>query len=203
MHPAPAFAWNDAPAMLAFVAATSWARLFAPTPAGLRVVHAPVAVTASGAIRFHIAKANAMAPHLDGSAVLAVIEGPHAYVSGDWMPDRASAVPSWNYVAVECEGVATVLDRADLVALLDDLARVLEPGVGQSWTRSGLDPLRFAAMLDAITGYELAVTDVRGTRKLSQNKPAATIAGVLAGMEARGEFATAAAMRSVRGAERT
>ena len=31
---------------------------------------------------------------------------------------------------------------------------------------------RFEAMLKAIVGYELAIEELRGTRKLGQNKPA-------------------------------
>jgi len=30
---------------------------------------------------------------------------------------------------------------------------------------------RFEAMLNAITGYELSIEDLRGTRKLGQHKP--------------------------------
>jgi predicted FMN-binding regulatory protein PaiB len=41
---------------------------------------------------------------------------------------------------------------------------------------------RFEAMLNAIAGYELAIEDLRGTRKLGQNKPG-RIAAAADGLE--------------------
>lgn len=198
MHPSPAFAWTDETEMLAFVAAIAWARVFAATPAGLRVAHVPVVVTAEGALRFHLARANAMTPHLSGGHALAVIEGPSAYLSGNWYAPELGAAPTWNYVAVELEGAITALDREGTAANVEDLARILEPRVAEDWTPARLDPRRYEAMLSAIAGFELAVTAMRGTRKLSQNKPVGEIARVLAGLEANDDLAMATAMRQLR-----
>lgn len=198
MHPAKAFRWEDEAAMLAFVGSAGFARLFAQIPAGPRVAHAPVLVTAEGRLRFHLANANALTPHLDGLTALAVAEGPNAYVSADWYTDVRDAVPTWNYVAVEAEGPVTRLSRAELIDLLDLSAATFEPRVGQRWTRAKMEPARFEAMLNAITGFELTVTALRGTAKLSQNKAGAEVEGVLAGLD-RTAPSLASAARSVRG----
>ncbi len=198
MHPGTVFAWDDAPAMLAFVGAAAFARIIAATPDGLCVAHAPVIVTADGALRFHVANANALTPHLDSHDVLALIEGPNAYISANWYSDVRGAVPTWNYVSVECEGRTTRLDRDALVAQLDALAEVLEPRVGGNWTRAKMDPRRFDAMLDTITGFELRIGSLRGTRKLSQNKSEMEFARVLKGVEATAGPQMAAAMRASR-----
>ena len=58
-----------------------------------------------------------------------------------------------------------------------------------------MDPAKFDAMRRAIRGFEVEVTAVRVTRKLSQNKPAADKAGVVAGLVATGNRALAEAMR--------
>lgn len=197
MHPGGAFAWHDAQAMLAFVAETAFARIIANTPDGLRIAHTPVVVTDDGALRFHLANANALAPHLPGRPALVVVEGPNAYLSANWYRDVRGAVPTWNYVAVECEGRVRRLDGDALVALLDDLARLMEPRVGEDWTRSKMEPRRFEAMLDAITAYELRIEALRGTHKLSQNKSGTELAGVLQGFEASGRRDMAAAIRDV------
>ena len=197
MHPATAFRWVDDAAMLAFVGAVGFARLFLTTPAGPRVGHAPVVVVGD-ALRFHLANANALTLHLGGATALLLAEGPNAYLSANWYADVGGAVPSWNYVAVEAEGPVRALDRADLVDLLDRAAATLEPRVGEDWSRAKMEPRRFDAMLGAITAFELTPTVWRGTVKLSQNKSDAEAARVVAGMERAGAVAMAAAMRAAR-----
>ena len=82
MHPSEAFHWTDETDLLDFVAATGWARIFLTTPEGPRVAHAPLIVDrATGTLRFHIARRNAIHDSLDGATALALLEGPHAYVS--------------------------------------------------------------------------------------------------------------------------
>ena len=197
MHPNRSFRWEDEAAMLAMVGATAFTRIFAMTPAGPRVAHVPVLVTEGPALRFHLANGNALVSALDGSVVLALTEGPNAYVSANWYRDVRGAVPTWNYVAVECEGPVRRLDRPDLIALLDALSGDLEPRVGENWTRAKMDPKRFEAMLGAITAFELRIDDLRGTKKVSQNKPDDEVAGVLNGMDRTAE-SMAAAIRADR-----
>ncbi len=197
MHPAAAFRWNDDAAMLSFVGATAFARIFATTPDGPRVAHAP-AIVVDGRIRFHLANANALTGRLDGMTALLLVEGPNAYLSANWYSDVRSTVPSWNYVAVECEGPVRRLDRPALVDLLDRAAATLEPRVREDWTRDKMEPARFEAMLNAITAFELTPAIWRGTTKLSQNKPASEAERLIAGMERAGATAMAQAMREVR-----
>ena len=202
MHPAPAFRWTDQATMLDTVRAAPFARLFAQTPDGPRVAHVPMlATTTDGGgvvLRFHLANANALRPHLPHVTALAVFDGPDGYLSANWYADVRGNVPTWNYLAVECEGTARAMVREDLITLVDDLSAALEPSVGENWTRAKMEPARFEAMLGAITGFHLTVTALRGTRKVSQNKPDGEAARVLAGMEGVGATAIAAAMRAAR-----
>ena len=197
MHPAAAFRWADDAAMLAFVGATGFARIFLTTPDGPRVAHAP-AIVVGDRLRFHLANANALTTHLDGAVALLLAEGPNAYLSANWYTDVRGAVPSWNYVAVECEGPVRRLDRAALIDLLDRAAETLEPRVGENWTRAKMEPARFEAMTRAITAFELTPAQWRGTTKLSQNKPAAEAARLIDGMARNGATAMAAAMQAAR-----
>ena len=194
MHPNRIFRWEDEAAMLAMVGATAFSRIFATTPAGPRVAHVPVRVADGPALRFHLANGNALASALDGAVALALTEGPNAYVSANWYTDVRGAVPTWNYVAVECEGRVRTLDRPELIDLLDALSGDLEPRVGENWTRAKMEPKRFDAMLGAITGFELRIDDLRGTKKLSQNKSGTELSGVLDGMD-RTALAMADAIR--------
>jgi len=196
VHPAPLFRWEDRAAALAFVAEVSFAHLFLQTPDGPRVAHVPVMVDGER-LRFHLANGNALTPHLDGATALASVAGPNAYVSPSWYV-RTSRVPTWNYVAVECEGPVRRLAPDELVALLDSSAATHEARVGERWTRAKMAPGRFEAMCRAITGFELTVATVRATRKLSQDSDAADIAGAATGVATTGDPAAAALMRSLR-----
>jgi transcriptional regulator len=182
MHPSPAFRMADTAAMRAFVAGRGFAHIFCATPDGPMVAHAPVVVEGD-AIRFHLARTNRLARHLDGATALASIAGPDAYISPDWY-GTADQVPTWNYVAVEAQGPVRRLDRTELVAQLDALSAAHEATLAPKplWTREKMTPGRFEAMLPALAGFELRVTAWRGTAKLSQNKSAAERAGMAAGL---------------------
>ncbi len=193
MHPNPAFRPDQA-VLLDQAAAIGFAHLFVATPAGPMVAHAPV--TRHGdRLRFHLARANRLHPHLHGAAVLASLAGPEGYVSPNWYIRPGNQVPTWNYVAVEVEGVARGVPEADLLDHLDVLADTHEPRP-DPWTRAKTDPAAIAAMLRAIEGFELEVAAIRGTTKLSQNKSEADRAGVVAGLLAQGHGALASAMRA-------
>lgn len=161
------------------------------------VVHAPV-TRHGGALRFHVARANRIARHLDGTAVLLSLVEPHGYISPNWYERPGDQVPTWNYVAIEIDGVAAVIGEAALVEQLDALAAAHEPRVNPAapWTRAKMDDAVFRRMLRGITGFAVTVGAVRATTKLSQNKGATDRAGVIAGLAAGGNVALAEAVRA-------
>jgi transcriptional regulator len=180
--------------MLAEAAMLGWARFFVTTPAGPRVAHSAVLLDAGRRrLRFHLANKNDAIAGLTAGPVLALFEGPHAYVSASWYPAPAVNVPTWNYLAIECTGTVAPLDRAALVELLDSLAAAHEDPGG--WSRAMMEPSRFEAMLGAITAYEMTIETIRGTRKLSQNKSSADQAALADGLERSGAIEMAALMR--------
>lgn len=195
MHPNRAFRNGDDDSLLAELADIAFTRIFAMTPDGPRVAHAPVLRSGPRALRFHLANANALTTTLDGATALMLAEGPRGYISANWYEDVQGAVPTWAYIAIEAEGRVARLDRAALVDLLDGLAATLEPRVGENWTRAKMAEPRFEAMLGAITAFELTVEAVRGTHKLSQNRPAAVIETLADRAASAGNAEIADAMR--------
>lgn len=185
MHPSPAFRSGAAEAdLLARAERIGFAHVFAVTPAGPMVVHAPVTLHGA-ALRFHVARANRIAPHLDGAAVLVSLAEIDGYVSANWYAPPGDQVPTWNFVTIECDGIARAIDDAALTEQLDRLAAVNEPR-DNPWTRAKMDAGVFARMLTGIRGFEVTVTALRETTKLSQNKTAADRAGVIAGFRRSG-----------------
>jgi transcriptional regulator len=180
MHPNRTFAWEDREAMLALVADIAFCTICVDGPA---LVHAPVIVAGPERLRFHVARSNQAAPALDGARAIVSCLGPDAYVSPDWYGTQ-DQVPTWNYLAIEAEGPLRQLDDAELARLLDELSAAHEARLAPKplWTRAKMSPGRFEAMLKAIIGYELTIEDLRGTRKLGQNKQDAERRGAADGL---------------------
>ncbi|HVI99123.1 MAG TPA: FMN-binding negative transcriptional regulator [Sphingomonas sp.] len=196
MHPSQAFRWEDRAAMRAFVEEVAFGALFAATPDGPRVTHLP-ATWDGDDLTFHVSRGNALARHLDGATALFVVDGPDAYVSPDWYGLDADQVPTWNYVAVELEGVVTALDRDELIAQLDTLAAVHEAHLAPKpvWTRDKMEPSAFEALLRGIKGFRLRIQAWRSTAKLNQNKPESARLAAADALEAQGRRAIAHWMR--------
>jgi len=137
--------------------------------------HVPVLVDgdpAAGAlkIRGHVARAN---PHwkqlANGSPVLVMFHGPHAYVSPSWYADTQS-VPTWNYAVVHAHGRAALLAPADLRTLLQDLVEAHERASAQPWRFDSVPADTIDRLLGAIVGFEIVVERLEGKLKLSQNQ---------------------------------
>lgn len=201
MHPNSAFRPQQGDLAELLVREIGFAAIFAATPDGPRVAHAPVVLSDDAAtLQFHLARGNALTRHLDGATALAVVQGPDAYVSASWY-EAADQVPTWNYVAVEMEGTVSKMDDAALIAQLDTLSAIHEARVGANppWTRGKMNPALFSKMTGAIVGFEMRITAWRPTIKLSQNKSADERERVAVGIEATGHGALAQLMRHLGG----
>jgi transcriptional regulator len=198
VHPDPRFRINDEAVMRAVVLREGMVHLFAATPAGPMVAHVPVTMTDEGHFRFHLARSNRIAPHLNGARVLASVMGPHGYISPDWYADGRNQVPTWNYITVEIDGTVVELDRDALIEQIETLADHYEAKLAPkpAWTIAAVDPVLRDKMLDALCVFELGVEAIRGTAKLNQNKSDADRAGVRAGLNAQNNPALAAMMVS-------
>ena len=117
---------------------------------------------------------------------LAIFAGPDAYVSPNWYATKAETgkvVPTWNYEVVHAAGELVVHDDA---AWVGDLVRRLterhEAGQERPWSVDDAPADFVAAQLRAIVGIELRITRLEGKRKLSQNRSAADVRGVIAAL---------------------
>jgi transcriptional regulator len=198
VHPNGAFRWEDRDAMRGFAAEIGFGMLFLTTPDGPRVAHAPFVFLDASRIAFHLARGNAIAKYLDRAEALFVVNGPDGYISPDWygIDDQ---VPTWNYVALEMQGVARKMDEAALTAQADALSELNEKRLAPKpiWTRDKMPDGLFDKMLRGITGFELEITAWRSTVKLGQNKSVEVRMAAADGAEAAGNRAIAHLMRNV------
>ena len=194
------FRVDDREALERFVEANAFGTLVSAGAAGLSASHIPFLSRrgADGRLRLlgHVARANAHWQELEAAGeVLAIFEGPHAYVSPTWYANHP-AVPTWNYAVVHARGRARLLPPAELPGLLDRLSRAYEDGRASPWRMEALPPDFSAKLLEAIVGFEIAVERLEGKFKLSQNRRPEDIEGVAAALEAEGQGPLAALMRA-------
>jgi len=162
---------NDKERLLEFMRRFSFAVVVSVSEGRPVATHLPLTVKVEGdlvLLRGHFAKANPQWRDIEGSEVLAVFNGPHAYVSPRHY-DAFESVPTWNYLAVHAYGEARVSrDPAANEVLLYELIGANEPGYRDRWEQL---PERYReGMLRGIVGFELRVTRLEGKAKLSQNK---------------------------------
>jgi transcriptional regulator len=153
-------------------------------------------------LRGHLARNNDHWRTADGAAGLVIVRGPDAYVSPSWYATKAEhgrVVPTWNYVTAHVHGVLTVHDDPAWVAdLVRELTDRHEAGRAAPWSVDDAPPKFFAGQLRAIVGVELAISRIEAKFKLSQNRPAADVDGVVAGLRAEGDTASATAVATHR-----
>ena len=140
-----------------------------------------------GTLRGHLARPNPQWRDAGGDLeALAILDGPDAYVSPALYEEKrltGKVVPTWNYVTVLAHG--TLVARPEPEWLLAHVRRLVErheAGRDEPWSIDDAPAGYVETMVRAIVGLELRITRLEAKRKLSQNRSAADIAGVIAGL---------------------
>lgn len=135
----------------------------------------------------------------DGQPVLAVFHGPQTYVSPGWYPSKqehGKVVPTWNYAVVHVRGRLQVRRDGDwLMRHLSSLTDQQEAGRSAPWAVSDAPAPFLQRQFRGIFGIEIDIEQVEGVVKMSQNKNTADHSGVLAGLEAQGDWEVADLVR--------
>ena len=148
-------------------------------------------------VRAHVARANPIWRAAPCPAML-IVSPDDAYVSPGFYPSKRrdpKVVPTWNYELVHVHGTLQARpDPAWLEALVRELTVRNEATMAEPWAVDDAPADFIERMLRAIVGIELEVTRVEAKRKLSQNRSAEDVAGVVAGL-AGGDDRSAAVAR--------
>jgi transcriptional regulator len=185
------------------------ADLVTVTPSGLVAtmlpfVYVPPAAGTDGlgALHGHLARNNEQWRLGSAGEALAIVRGPNAYISPGWYASKAEhgrVVPTWNYVTAHVYGELVVRD--DAVWTEDLVRRLTAKHEGQRerpWSVDDAPRSFIEGQLRAIVGIELQITRVEAKAKLSQNRPAVDVDGVIAGLRERGDSVSADAVEQAR-----
>jgi transcriptional regulator len=193
MYIPPSFAERDVPVLHAFIEAHPLGALVTASSSGLFATHLPMVLDrtrgAHGTLQGHIARAN---PHHElageSSEALVLFTGADSYVTPSLYPSKAKdgkVVPTWNYIAVHAHGTLRfVREPTALRRHLEQLTAQHESARPRPWSIADTPDGYVDKLLGAIVGVEIEITRLDGKWKMSQNRPADDIEGVIEGLGA-------------------
>ena len=204
MYQPPIFREDRTDVMQALMREHIFATLVSSTRGALAADHLPLMLHAEpgklGVLRGHLAIANPLARRFrsdddqandeQGCDVLAIFQGPQAYVTPSWYASKAEhgkVVPTWNYAVVHAHGV--LRPHREPRWLMDHLSALTQHNEGQRsepWAVSDAPPAYLDRQFKGILGIEIEITALEGKWKVSQNKNEHDRNGVAAGLAAEG-----------------
>jgi transcriptional regulator len=204
MYQPPHFIENHLPTLHALIAAHPLGLLISSDASGLQANPLPFLLDEhageKGRLRAHLARANPQWQHLQaGAQALVVFQGENAYVTPSWYVSKREhgrVVPTWNYVMVQVRGSVTVHESPDwLLPQITALTEAHEGGRAGPWAVSDAPEPYIAAQMRGIVGIEIAIEEIAGKWKVSQNRSAADQEGVAQGYDAEGKTGMASLVR--------
>ncbi|AHG21767.1 transcriptional regulator [Chania multitudinisentens RB-25] len=193
MYQPSSFREDDFATQLALVQANPLGLLISHGAQGMLADPVPFLVHADEqgevTLRAHMARAN---PHWRAlqrmPECLVVFQGVEGYISPNWYATKLQSgkvVPTWNYTMVQMWGKPMVTeDPLWLQHQLAALTALNEGNQPQPWRIDEAPANYIASQMKAIVGIEIVVTRREGKWKMSQNRNAADISGVIAGLRA-------------------
>ena len=122
----------------------------------------------NGTLKGHFARVNPQWRQIpEGSEVLCIFNGPHAYVSSSWYQEEE--VPTWNYMAVHVRGIYRRQNAEELWASLHRLVDKYETDSRDPVSLHNLSPSTLR-QVKGIVGFEIAITRIEAAYKLSQGR---------------------------------
>jgi transcriptional regulator len=169
-------------------------------PLGLLVTHSASGLIANaipfqidpeagekGVLRCHVARANTQWKEIGtGADALVVFQGAQHYVHPGWYETKretGKVVPTWNYTMVQVRGHARVMDDgAWLAKQIRDLTEMMEGAYPKPWAVDDAPVPFIEAQMRGIVGIEIAISEITGKWKVSQNRSDADREGVIEGL---------------------
>jgi len=121
-------------------------------------------------IMAHIARANPEWQTFESVKVLAIFQGPHAYISPS-LYDGERNVPTWDYTAIHAYGKAHIVDDdAEAVSIVRRLTKRMEIERANPWNVETLSQDYLQTMVRGIVAFRIDVERIEAQFKLSQNR---------------------------------
>lgn len=161
--------------------------------------HIPIILSEDGnTLTGHVARGNIQWKYIESNPdVLVIFTGPHAYVSSSWYDHEN--VPTWNYIAVHVFGKIKIVEGAVLLESLKKLVHRYEKESSHPVSVETMSHKFLDTEIRGIVGFEIAITKIEASYKLSQNRDEENHDRIIHALEQRkddGSAKIAAAMKS-------
>lgn len=158
----------------------------------LLATHIPMHLSEDGEkLSGHVSKANPQWKDFASSKeVLAVFNGPHAYISSSWYDHEN--VPTWNYIAAHVYGAINIIEGEALYNSLKKLVDKYEAHSEKPISMETMSQSYIEKSIHGVVGFEIAITSMEATYKLSQNRDRKNYEEVIHQLEKRGDSASLA-----------
>jgi len=175
--------------------------LVTATPDGLRSTMLPMVwIEADNILLGHMARKNDHWKQPVVGEAMAIMRGTDGYITPSWYEakrEHGRVVPTWNYITAHVYGELVIHDDPAFVernvrALVDKHEADRDP----AWAVDDAPEAYIDGQLKAIVGVELRISRISAKWKLSQNRSAADIEGVVEGLGEEGRTDMAKAVKS-------
>lgn len=198
MRRTPEYLLEDDEEIARLVRENPWATFVSVGPQGLVASHYPVLLDEEATqltILSHFGRPDEVAHDLGRRELLVIVAGPHGYVSPSWYPPGA-VIPTWNHVTAHLYGTPEILSEEENLAVLRRLVDVMERPVPEPRALDD-DEDHTRRVARGTVGLRMVVDRVDARRKLSQDKPEAVRASVVAHLQAPGPYSSPALAREM------
>lgn len=198
MRHTPKHAVTDASVVRRLVEENPWATLVSHSEGELVASHYPVLLDDRSdelALLTHIGRPDDRLHGLARDAgsdsgagsgeMLAIVAGPHGYISPSWYTELAIAAPTWNFSVAHCYGVPEILGAEENLRVLTRLVERFERHVENP---VALDQQMGARVAAGTVGIRLPVKRFVCKVKMSQDKDPQTQRQVLEALRGHGPY---------------
>ncbi len=165
------FELTDVSEAVAFMQRYSFATLINSANGIPEATHLPFVIKQQGdkvILSSHLAKPNPQSATLFEGTSLVIFTEPHAYIAPKHY-EKELNVPTWNYIAIHAYGTATLVTDEQLqLASLEDMIMSYDADYVKQWANLPMDYK--LKLVKGITVFDIAVTNLQGKKKLSQNR---------------------------------
>lgn len=196
MHIPSIFTEENPEHILDFIAANPLATLVAQTANGIEACHIPLfwyyedtdSDNPHGCLYGHFGRKNPIYQNaLPTTSWLIIFQDSGHYISPNWYPTKAKThkeVPTWNYQSIHIQSHIELIEDTDkLKWILEKMTAQQEVISDNPWSLDEAPASYIDAMCRGIIGFKLSIDSIQAQFKLSQNKTAENIAGVINGLE--------------------
>lgn len=201
MRDNPDYAMTDDASVVDLIRNHPWCTFVTHVPeTGLIASHYPMLLDEDSyrrgdgiALLSHMGRPDEVKHDLGNHEMLAIVQGPHGYISPSWYGYRPN-VPTWDFAVAHLTGTVEILPDADNLEVLGRLVSHFERHVDDPHLlHDTLENSEYAhRIVQGTVGFRLRVRAMGAKEKMNQDKPVESIRTIIAELRRPGPYQNAA-----------